>query len=120
MTDTPTTAAHVLASELRKLGALLAGHADPAIADDAAPSVLVAAGVIEALADQLLWRAGLDDELAVLLCRIHTWAQCDLEANGPGPCGGYVARAAASTRALDLGLRALAAIEELSRAVARS
>jgi len=123
MPEPQVTAAHDLARELRKQGALLlvgVGYLDPKAAGATAASLWVAAEVIEALANELLWAAENGDELGQLLCSAHAWAQCELEVHGPGEAGGYQRRHDETARALSLGLKALVQLERLTRAVARS
>ncbi len=117
---THTSAAHELARELRSLSAVLAGHPDRAVSGAAAPSVAIAADVIERLANEMLWVATNGDEFGELLVAAHAWAQCELDAYGPGPDGGNARRHAETARALILGLKLLAHLERLTRSVARS
>lgn len=114
---THPTAAHELARELRGLATLLTRHPDPQVAGAAAPSVAIAADVIERLANELLWVGTNGDEFGELLVAAHAWAQCELDAYGPGPDGGNARRHAETARALILGLKLLAHLERLTRAV---
>lgn len=107
----PSQAARDFAAELQTLAGLLRRHSDPAIAESAAPSVESAARVILALAAHLSWLAECGDELAVLLCRDHAWAQAELRIYGPGTDGVYHRRLEDAARALDLGFKVLTQLQ---------